>query len=141
MERRQAELVEMIERKQEAAELRAERLITELELEITELESRRSEMEQLLHTEDHLHLLQVRSRGGGLFVWFVFLHCSLIIHVFFQRFPALTSHSFVKSCSDIVVHSETCLGSLRRAVANVEQQLQLYLKKLSVQGQTHTYSL
>lgn len=65
MERRQAELVEMIERKQEAAELRAERLIAELELEITELESRRSEMEQLLQTEDHLHLLQVRSRGWG----------------------------------------------------------------------------
>lgn len=72
MERRQAELVEMIERKQEAAELRAERLVAELELEITELESRRSEMERLLHTEDHLHLLQVRSRGTGMFFCFVF---------------------------------------------------------------------
>lgn len=76
-----------------------------------------------------------------MFVCSVFLHCSLIIHVFFQRFPALSSHSFVKSCSDIVVHSETCLGSLRRAVANVEQQLQSFLKKLSVQGQTHTEKL
>lgn len=54
--------MEMIERKQEAAELRAEKLISELQLEVTELESRRSEMEQLLNTEDHLHLLQVRSQ-------------------------------------------------------------------------------
>lgn len=60
MERSLVELVEMIQRKQAAAELRAERLITELELEITELERKRSEMEQLSHTEDHLHLLQVR---------------------------------------------------------------------------------
>lgn len=62
MERRQVELVEMIERRQEAAELRAERLMSELLLEVTELESRRSEMEQLLNTEDHLHLLQVRKQ-------------------------------------------------------------------------------
>lgn len=41
-----------------SAELRAERLITELQLEITELERRRSELEQLSHTEGHL--LQVR---------------------------------------------------------------------------------
>lgn len=52
----------MIERRQEAAELRAQRLISELQLEVTELESRRSEMQQLSNTEDHLHLLQVRKK-------------------------------------------------------------------------------
>lgn len=62
MERNQSELVEMIQRKQAAAEQRAQRLITELELEITELERKRREMEQLSHTDDHLHLLQVRGR-------------------------------------------------------------------------------
>lgn len=62
MERNQSELVEMIQRKQAEAEQRAQRLITELELEITELERKRREMEQLSHTDDHLHLLQVRSR-------------------------------------------------------------------------------
>lgn len=61
MKRSQAELVDVIQKKQAAAEQRAERLITQLELEITELERRRSEMEQLSHSEDHLHLLQVRS--------------------------------------------------------------------------------
>lgn len=62
MERNQSDLMEMIQRKQAAAEQRAQRLIAELELEITELERKRREMEQLSHTDDHLHLLQVRGR-------------------------------------------------------------------------------
>ncbi|XP_062300706.1 E3 ubiquitin-protein ligase TRIM39-like [Scomber scombrus] len=109
LERSQAELVEMIQRKQAAAEQRAESLITELQLEITELERRRSEMERLSHTDDHLHLL--------------------------QRFPALSSSSAIKTCSNIVVHSDTCLGTLRRTLANIEQQLQSALKKVSTQEQ------
>uniref|UniRef100_A0A3Q0SG51 Uncharacterized protein n=1 Tax=Amphilophus citrinellus TaxID=61819 RepID=A0A3Q0SG51_AMPCI len=60
METSQAELVEMLQRRQAAAEQRAESLIAELELEITELQRRRNEMEQLFHTDDHLHLLQIR---------------------------------------------------------------------------------
>ncbi|KAF1380480.1 hypothetical protein PFLUV_G00164170 [Perca fluviatilis] len=107
LERCQAELAEVIQRKQAAAEQRAERLITELELEITELERKRSEMEQLSHTEDHLHLL--------------------------QSFPALSFPPSAKACSDIIVHSDTCLGTVRRAVANIEEQLQSALKKLSTQ--------
>lgn len=59
MERIERDLVQMMERKQAAAEQRAERLIRELELEMTELERKRCEMERLSHTEDHLHLLQV----------------------------------------------------------------------------------
>ncbi|XP_030578641.1 E3 ubiquitin-protein ligase TRIM39-like [Archocentrus centrarchus] len=107
MERSQAELVEMLQRRQAAAEQRAESLIAELELEITELQRRRNEMEQLFHTDDHLHLL--------------------------QRFPALSSLPSAKSCSEIIVHSDTCLGTLRRAVFSIEQHLQSELKKLSVQ--------
>ncbi|XP_051285387.1 E3 ubiquitin-protein ligase TRIM39-like [Dicentrarchus labrax] len=106
VEKSQAELVEMIERKQAAAEQRAKRLLTELELEITELERKRREMEQLSHTEDNLHLL--------------------------QRFPALSSPPSAKACCDIIVHSDTCLGTVRIAVANIEQQLQSALKKFSM---------
>ena len=62
MEKSQAELLDVIRKKQAAAEQRAERLIAELELEITELERKRSEVEQLSHPEDNLHHLQVRSR-------------------------------------------------------------------------------
>ncbi len=49
----------MIEQKQKAAENQAEELIKELEQEMTELKRRNTELEQLSHTEDHLHLLQV----------------------------------------------------------------------------------
>uniref|UniRef100_A0A3B1K4H9 B30.2/SPRY domain-containing protein n=1 Tax=Astyanax mexicanus TaxID=7994 RepID=A0A3B1K4H9_ASTMX len=51
-------LVRCIERSQ-AELLEAEELIKELEQEITELKRRDTELEQISHTEDHLHLLQV----------------------------------------------------------------------------------
>ncbi len=59
IERCQSELLEVMEQKQKAAETQAEELIKELEQEITELKRRNTELEQLSHTEDHLHLLQV----------------------------------------------------------------------------------
>ncbi|XP_059384136.1 E3 ubiquitin-protein ligase TRIM39 [Carassius carassius] len=59
IERCQSELLEVMEQKQTAAENQAEELIKELEQEITELERRNTELEQLSHTEDHLHLLQI----------------------------------------------------------------------------------
>uniref|UniRef100_A0A673G7U0 E3 ubiquitin-protein ligase TRIM39-like n=1 Tax=Sinocyclocheilus rhinocerous TaxID=307959 RepID=A0A673G7U0_9TELE len=59
IERCQSELLEVMEQKQTAAETQAEELIKELEQEITELKRRNTELEQLSHTEDHLHLLQV----------------------------------------------------------------------------------
>ncbi|XP_037391262.1 uncharacterized protein LOC108434643 isoform X2 [Pygocentrus nattereri] len=59
IERIQAELLEMMEKRQKATEIQAEGLIKELEKEITELKERETELEQLLHTEDHLHLLHI----------------------------------------------------------------------------------
>uniref|UniRef100_A0A3Q3F367 E3 ubiquitin-protein ligase TRIM39-like n=1 Tax=Kryptolebias marmoratus TaxID=37003 RepID=A0A3Q3F367_KRYMA len=94
-----AEVQQMIhDREQKVEELKlnvelskvTERLIEDLELEITELQRRRSELEQLFHTEDHLHVVQVRS------------------------------------CSDIFVHSDTCLGSIRRAVDDIRELLHYY---------------
>ncbi|XP_026025357.1 E3 ubiquitin-protein ligase TRIM21-like [Astatotilapia calliptera] len=57
VERRLKELIKEIEDKQEATEKQAEGLIKDLEQEISELMERRSEVEQLSHSEDHLHLL------------------------------------------------------------------------------------
>ncbi|XP_073707654.1 E3 ubiquitin-protein ligase TRIM39-like [Garra rufa] len=54
-------LLEMMEEQQKAAEKQEEELIEELEQEITELKMRNTELEQLSHTEDHLHLLQIHS--------------------------------------------------------------------------------
>ena len=59
IESNQAELIEVIEEKQKSAERQAEGLINDLEQEITELQRRSTELEQLSHTEDHLDLLQV----------------------------------------------------------------------------------
>lgn len=59
IEERQTEVNTEIQEKQKAAESRSEELINELQQEITELQRRNSELEELRNTEDHLHLLQV----------------------------------------------------------------------------------
>uniref|UniRef100_A0A9J7X0Y9 Uncharacterized protein n=1 Tax=Cyprinus carpio carpio TaxID=630221 RepID=A0A9J7X0Y9_CYPCA len=61
IERCQTELLEMMEEQQKAVEKQEQELIEELKQEITELKMRNTELEQLSHTEDHLHLLQIHS--------------------------------------------------------------------------------
>ncbi|XP_054480747.1 tripartite motif-containing protein 16-like [Anoplopoma fimbria] len=56
--RNQVELIKEIQKKQKVAQKQAEDHVTQLELEVAEMRRRRSEMEQLSQTEDHLHLLQ-----------------------------------------------------------------------------------
>ncbi|KAJ8367444.1 hypothetical protein AAFF_G00317920 [Aldrovandia affinis] len=58
LERRCSEVKELIRDQEKAAVSRAERLIEQLEQEIAELRSRDAELEQLSHTEDHIHFLQ-----------------------------------------------------------------------------------
>ncbi|KAM6896817.1 zinc finger protein RFP-like [Lycodopsis pacificus] len=58
LEIRQAELIEVIQKKQKAAQQQAEDHVTQLEQEVAEMRRRRSQMEQLLQAEDHLRLLQ-----------------------------------------------------------------------------------
>ncbi|TDH09804.1 hypothetical protein EPR50_G00092540 [Perca flavescens] len=58
VERSQAELIETIKEKQRKTEKQAECFIKELEQEISELQKRSTEVEQLSQSEDHLHLLQ-----------------------------------------------------------------------------------
>ncbi|KAK2886135.1 hypothetical protein Q8A67_016972 [Cirrhinus molitorella] len=71
IKRSQSQLLKMMEEQQKAAEKQAEDLIKELQEEITDLKRRNTELEQLLHTDDHLHLIQdstestqVGERGG-----------------------------------------------------------------------------
>ncbi|XP_056093397.1 E3 ubiquitin-protein ligase TRIM39-like [Rhinichthys klamathensis goyatoka] len=61
IERCQSDLMKMMEEQQKAAEKQAEDLIKEIHQEITELKRRNTELEQLSHTEDHLHLIQMNS--------------------------------------------------------------------------------
>uniref|UniRef100_A0A3B3S660 Uncharacterized protein n=1 Tax=Paramormyrops kingsleyae TaxID=1676925 RepID=A0A3B3S660_9TELE len=60
--RSQIEFVEKVQEKQKAEETRAEGFINELEKEITELQRRNIELEQLWYTEDLIHFLQVSER-------------------------------------------------------------------------------
>uniref|UniRef100_A0A3Q1HPF3 Bloodthirsty-related gene family, member 1 n=1 Tax=Anabas testudineus TaxID=64144 RepID=A0A3Q1HPF3_ANATE len=52
------EVTEHIKQKQKAAEEQAEDFIKELDHEISKLRKRKSEVKQLVHSDDHLHLLQ-----------------------------------------------------------------------------------
>lgn len=60
IQRHQAGLVRELEEKQAAVERRAEELLEQLEQEITELQTRSSELQHLELTQNPLHLLQVR---------------------------------------------------------------------------------
>ncbi|XP_045064803.1 zinc finger protein RFP-like [Coregonus clupeaformis] len=104
IERSQAELIEVIEEKQRAAERQAEGLIKELEQEITELKRRSTELEQLSHTEDQLHLL--------------------------QSFPSLGTPPPIRDWSEISVHSDLCVGTVRRAVSQLDETLNKEIEKL-----------
>ncbi|XP_020365090.1 zinc finger protein RFP-like [Oncorhynchus kisutch] len=104
IERSQTELIEVIEEKQKAAERQAEGLIKDLEQEITELKRRSTELEQLSHTEDHLHLL--------------------------QSCPSLCTPPPTKDWSRISVHSDMCVGTVRRAVSQLEETILSEVKML-----------
>ncbi|XP_031692526.1 E3 ubiquitin-protein ligase TRIM39-like [Oncorhynchus kisutch] len=105
IEKSQVEVSDVIEKKQKAAERQAEGLIKELEHEITELKRRSTELEQLSHTEDHLQLLQS----------FTSLVCT----------PPST-----KDWSEISVHSDLCVGTVRTAVSQLEEMLNKEMEKL-----------
>ncbi|XP_056088688.1 E3 ubiquitin-protein ligase TRIM39-like isoform X2 [Rhinichthys klamathensis goyatoka] len=102
IERCQTELLEMMEEQQKAAEKQEEELIEELEQEITELKMRNTELEQLSHTEDHLHLLQIYS--------------------------SLCSSRNTRNWSEISVKTDESQETLRRALTKLQDAL---LEKLT----------
>uniref|UniRef100_A0A4W6C318 Uncharacterized protein n=1 Tax=Lates calcarifer TaxID=8187 RepID=A0A4W6C318_LATCA len=58
IQRSQAEFIEAIEERHRATKEKAAAFLRELRIEITELESRSSQLEQLSQSEDHYHFLQ-----------------------------------------------------------------------------------
>lgn len=104
IEERQSEVNAEIKEQQRAAERRAEELVTELQQEITELQRRNSELEELSGSEDHLHLL--------------------------QRFPSVTSPPPTKPWTEISVHPELCVGTTRRALSTLDDALKKELDTL-----------
>ncbi|KAM9501702.1 E3 ubiquitin-protein ligase TRIM39-like [Clarias gariepinus] len=97
IERSQAELLEVMEEKQKAAERQAEGLIKELEQEITVLKRRDTELEQLSHTEDHLHLLQISS--------------------------SMCSPPHTKNWTEISINTDLTVDTVRTALSQLQQSL------------------
>ncbi|KAM3858206.1 uncharacterized protein ACN63O_017767 [Diretmus argenteus] len=104
VERGQAELIQMIEEKQKTTEKQGEGFIKELEQEISELLKRTTEVKQLSHTEDQLHLL--------------------------QSFPSLNPPPPTRDWTEVRVHRSSYEGSVRKAVSQLEETLSKEMEKL-----------
>ncbi|XP_034048060.1 LOW QUALITY PROTEIN: zinc finger protein RFP-like [Thalassophryne amazonica] len=99
------ELLKTIEEKQKMTEDQAEGFITELECEISELQKRSSEVEQLSQSEDHLHLL--------------------------QGFQSLNPAPPTKDWTEVRVHPPSYEGSVVRTVSQLEETIRKDMKKVS----------
>ncbi|KAK0150307.1 Zinc finger protein RFP [Merluccius polli] len=93
-----------VKEKLNSTEKQAEGLIKELEQEIEELTNRRSEVKQLSHTEDHLHLL--------------------------QTFSSLKNPPHTRDWTTVEVRPPPFIGSLRRSLDQLEETLNMERKKL-----------
>lgn len=103
IQKTQAELVLTIEEKQRRTEQWADGLITELEQEISELNRRHKDLENVART-DHINLL--------------------------KSFPALSTPPSVKNWSETRVPTDTCVGLIRRSVSKLEATLNETIGKL-----------
>uniref|UniRef100_UPI0037E839A8 uncharacterized protein n=1 Tax=Semicossyphus pulcher TaxID=241346 RepID=UPI0037E839A8 len=108
VERELAELLDFIDEKQKQTEKQAEGFIKELQEEISELMKRGAEVEQLSHTEDHLQFL--------------------------QSLPSLNPAPPTKDWTEVRVHS-SYHGTVRRAVAQLEETLSKEMKKLCMDAE------
>ncbi|XP_041862844.1 E3 ubiquitin-protein ligase TRIM21-like [Melanotaenia boesemani] len=98
------QLVEEIQDKQKTTEKQAEDFIKDLEQEISELMKRSSEVEQLLRSADHLHLL--------------------------QSFSSLKAAPPTKNWTEVRVHPPSYEGTVVRAVAQLEETIRKEKKKM-----------
>uniref|UniRef100_G3P1V7 Uncharacterized protein n=1 Tax=Gasterosteus aculeatus TaxID=69293 RepID=G3P1V7_GASAC len=104
VERSQAELIDTIKEKQRKTQKQAEGFIKELEQEISELKKRSTEVEQLSHSEDPLHLL--------------------------QSFRTLNTAPPTKDWTGVKVSAPSYEGTVVRAVHQLEKKLSKQMKKL-----------
>ncbi|XP_048856928.1 tripartite motif-containing protein 16-like isoform X2 [Brienomyrus brachyistius] len=98
IERRRSEVTKLIRDQEKAAVSQAEGDMERLKLEIDELKRRHSELEQLSHTEDHIHFLQRR-----------------------QALPVTPEAGFGPRIS---VCPRSDFGNLRKAVSELKDQLE-----------------
>ncbi|XP_049899706.1 E3 ubiquitin-protein ligase TRIM39-like [Epinephelus moara] len=104
VERGLNELIKMIEVKQRRTQRLAEALIKDLEQEISELTKRSTEVKQLSHSEDHLHLV--------------------------QRIESLKAPHLLKDWTKVSICPSSHEGTVVRAVSQLEETLNKEIKKL-----------
>ncbi|CAL8390319.1 unnamed protein product [Boreogadus saida] len=104
IEKCQDDLNQMVQEKLKSTEKQAEDLIKELEQEIEDLTNRSSEVKQLSHTEDHLHFL--------------------------QTFRSLKDPPPTRDWTTVEVSPPSYVGTLRRSLDQLEETLNMEMKKL-----------
>ncbi|XP_053087690.1 tripartite motif-containing protein 16-like [Pangasianodon hypophthalmus] len=107
MEKKHSEVTKLI-RAQEKAELsRAERLLEQLEQEIADLQRRVTELEQLSHTHDHIHFLQILASG--------------------RRSPPWDRPNF--HTSSITVHQHLSFDGVRNCLSELKKRLEEFCEE------------
>ncbi|XP_038838223.1 tripartite motif-containing protein 16-like [Salvelinus namaycush] len=102
IERRSSEVKELIRAQEKAQVSQAEGLLEQLKQEIAELRKRRTELEQLSHTEDHIHFL--------------------------QSYQSLSSISVSSDLPSIVVRPLQYFGDVSKTVSELREKLEDFLK-------------
>uniref|UniRef100_A0A8C5A9Y1 Bloodthirsty n=2 Tax=Gadus morhua TaxID=8049 RepID=A0A8C5A9Y1_GADMO len=104
IEKCQDDLNHMVNERLKTTEKQAEDLIKELEQEIEDLTNRSSEVKQLSHTKDHFHFL--------------------------QNFRFLKDPPPTRDWTTVEVRPLSCLGTLRKSLDQLEETLNMEMKKL-----------
>ncbi|XP_041714160.1 tripartite motif-containing protein 16-like [Coregonus clupeaformis] len=102
IERRRSVVKELIRAQEKAQVSQAEGLLEQLEQEIAELRKRSTELEQLSHTEDHIHFL--------------------------QSYQSLSSTSVSSDLPSIVVRPLQYFGDVSKTVSELREKLEDFLK-------------
>ncbi|XP_071207844.1 poly(ADP-ribose) glycohydrolase-like isoform X4 [Salvelinus alpinus] len=102
MEERRSEVKELIRAQEKAEVSRAEGLLEQLEQEIVELRRKDAELEQLSHTEDHIHFL--------------------------QSYQSLSSPSVSSDLSSIIVCPRQYFGDVNKSVSELRVKVEHLLK-------------
>ncbi|CAL8357167.1 unnamed protein product [Boreogadus saida] len=109
VEKGRDEFNQTVKEKLKSTVKRAEDLIKELEQEIEDLTNRSSEVKQLSHTEDHLHFL--------------------------QAFRSLKDPPPPRDWTTVEVRPPSYVGTLRRSLDQLEETLNMEMKKLPGDGE------
>uniref|UniRef100_A0A673XPM9 Uncharacterized protein n=1 Tax=Salmo trutta TaxID=8032 RepID=A0A673XPM9_SALTR len=114
IERRRSEVKELIRAQEKAQVSQAEGLLEQLKQEIAELRKRSTELEQLSHTEDHIHFFQSYQ--------------SLSLCLSLQSYQSLSSISVSSDLPSIVVRPLQYFGDVSKTVSELREKLEDFLK-------------